>query len=274
VVPFDSTLFLNADYPIDCTITHDLAGTPQVIFNLSSYDLAEINSETEKFELIELIKEEINRKNIALSGNTIGVNPANKYSYLNALQLEVYWEYYKEYHYPNSLIFVSKANQANKFIEVKIDNSSATSYSGTTTNSTYYVIPSEKARGQYYSITNTKEDYTTPVDTKVCPCREIDHTKLYEYMSYNPHNKPKKDRPLYTQSKGYLFVYLPDNCTTSNVYLDYIREPKPFSLTLGWSSELGSSLHQNIVNRAVELAMAQTKDTSLEPKVKINQLER
>ena len=159
-------------------------------------------------------------------------------------------------------------------MEIKIDSASATAYNATNTNSTYYVIPSEKARGLFYSATRTIRDYDAPAGTKYSVCRQIDQKKIYENLLSNPLNKPKRDRPLATQGASIISLYLPENSSTSTVYLDYIRQPRPFNADLGWASELNSNLHTNIVNRAVEIAMAETGDEKLSTKVQIDTLER
>jgi hypothetical protein len=275
VVPFNQALFNGVDYPIDCTISYDQAGTPVVLFNLANYHLAEINDESEKFELIEVILEELNRKNTNLSGTTISVNPANTYNWLDTYKLRVYWQRYGDNYYPECFIFVSTYSSANnKFMEIKIDNSSATAYNGTNTNSQYYLIAGEKARGVFYSKTKTKRDYNVPIGTKYSVARQIDSKKIYENLLSNPLNKPKRDRPLAFQAGELVSIYLPEKCSTSTVLLDYVRRPRPFNADLGWITELGSNLHINIVNRAVEFAMASIGDDKLSSKVQIDTLER
>lgn len=264
VVPFNQDLFSATDYPIDCVITYDQAGTPVTLFDLVNYNLTDINTEEQKFHLVQLILEELNRTNTNISGNTTAVNPINQYSVYNTYGIKVYWEYYGNYHYPNCFIFIaSNVATFDKFIEIKIDSASTSSYNATSTNSAYYLIPGEKARGKFYTLEYSTNYYLSPTYNETVICRQLDEKKIYEFYN-NPIQKPTRKRPYANISGNMLYIYLPVKSSTNEVYVDYIRQPRPFSLELGWSSEAGSNLHNNIVTKAVQLAMARIGDPNIQ----------
>lgn len=65
--------------------------------------------------------------------------------------------------------------------------------------------------------------------------------------------KPSPDSPVTVLSDGRLYVHTTKKFLVSTISIDYIRKPRPISLTLGISSELAGSVHQEICDIAVEL---------------------
>ncbi len=278
VVPFNYELIGNKTDGFDFIVTMDLGGTNEVLFDLSNYGNYDtlITNENNKFLIINLLLEEINLKNRdSLSTNTIfthPVNPANDYT---NLKIKAYWERYREYYYPNSFIFVSsdQAYSENNFIEIKIDSASATAYSGTDTNSSYYIVPEEKSRGLFYTKTLPNKTIAGQTYNDLSVARIIDSTKINEFL-FNPINKPTKERPLAEVGDDRFWLYSPENSVINDIYLDYIRYPRVPNLSLNWNLEVTGTLAQDCVNRAVELAMGEIVDQGIQLKLQTNQLEK
>lgn len=272
VVPFNKDLLSGLTDAYDFIVSYDQAGTPIVLFTLANYTLyTDVTDEEDKHNIINLFLAEINLVNRTnLTSTTVAANPANKYKDINLLGIEVYWEKYLEYYYPNSFIFVSTVVGAlSKFMEIKVDSASATAYNVTATNLAYYVVNLEKARGLFYQkdfVSKTASNGTALYTYS----RMIDEKK--QELRLNEMNRPRKEKLTHTEYKDKISLYYPDNVIVESVYLDYIRQPRPISLINNMNCELGYNLKNDVINRAVELAQLHIGDSKLEGTLKVNQI--
>lgn len=240
-----------------------------VILSLSGYNLPTITDENDKFYYLQVVLQEFNQRNtVNISGNTITNNPANNYLLNN---INVYWEKYREFYYPNSFIFVSNEVQSG-YMEVVTNNALSTAYSITNTDTTHYIIENERARGFWYSKTYVTRSGTGVSYDQTTIAREVDKKKAYELLE-NPLEKPTRDRPHTVHTDNYLWIHTPKKSVASMCYLDYIRYPRPVSRRLQWHSEFNRTMMQDIVNRAVGFAMSEIGDNKIQTKLQIDKLD-
>lgn len=257
VLPFNDKLIGDND-----NLDFILSNNDVPLLSLSSYNLPTITEDAEKFYYIQVVLEEINRRNVTITNNNIAVNPINQYTLLD---IEIYWENYRNLHYPNCFIIKSNTDYTGQYIELKIDSNSASSYTANNTI-TDYIIETEKARGLWYELEyNTKNIVGNSFENTVI-AREIDKKKGMELLD-NPLDKPTHTRPHSIHSNNYIWLHTPSRAVCTKVYLDYIRYPKPISLSLQWHAELDELLHQDLVNRAVQFAMVETGDMKIQNKL-------
>lgn len=265
VVPFNSEL-IGSHTDLDFIVT---LGSTELL-NLSSYNLPSIEEENDKFYFIQTALELLNSRNrVDLTGDSTIVDPANLFRTNNVF---AYWEKYREFYYPNSFIFVTSTNPNTDFIEIKIDSSSATSYSVTDTDLTYYVIAEEKSRNSFYAQTYQKKDSTGGSVSDVSITREIDKTKAIDLLD-NPLDKPTRKRPHSIHSDQYIWIHTPSRTLAQTAYLDYIKYPRIISKRLQWHSQLNRLLMQDAVNYAVQFAMAEVGDQKIQIKTQIDKLD-
>ena len=258
VIPFNDTLIGNNN-----NLDFILSNNNVPILSLSSYNLPTVTEDSEKFYFLQVVLEEINRRNETITGTNTALNPANVYTLLD---INLYWENYRNLHYPNSFIAVSSTNYAGQFIEIKIDSTSATPYGIDDTLENYYIIETEKARGVWYENVYVTKNSTGASFEDTTVAREVDKKKSVELLD-NPLQKPTRTTPHVVHSNNYIWIHTPDKALATKVYLDYIRYPKPISLSLGWHSELHKLLTQDLVNRAVQFAMVEIGDTKIQNKI-------
>lgn len=264
IVPFNTQLINNNN---NNNLDFILTNNNVEILSLTGYNLPSIQDENDKFYFINVILEEINRRNQSISNTLLVNNPINKYTLGD---VTVYWEKYRSYYYPNSFIFVSNTNYTTTptYIEVKIDSTTVTTY--TSNNSiTDYIIAEEKARGLWYKTIYISKNATGASYTELVIAREVDKKKAMELLD-NPLDKPTRYRPHSVHSGNYIWVHTPKRTITDYVLLDYIRYPKPVSLRLQWHCELDKLLLQDVVNKAVQMAMMETGDNKVQGKVAID----
>lgn len=160
---------------------------------------------------------------------------------------------------------------------VKWNNNELTIYS--TTNEGSYTISytgatatSSAAANSYTKLDPSAFGGSTVVSTPVSlRWIEPDHT-LYQKLRLNKFTSPKKYEPFFTVSNEILWIYYAEDSIVTNVYVDYIRKPKKISLVLNRTSELDPSVHEQIVNRAVEILKKNIQDPSLQGDVQYNEI--
>jgi len=275
IVPMNKDMFATLNsYTIK--INYDQSGTPITLFDSSDYNWT-IESWNDAYHVVNHILDFLNRENRLdiTTASAIRNNPADTFLLDEFLNLEVYWERFDDLYYPNSFIFVSddETYASGKFMELEI-NSGGASYSVTPTDSNYYIINDYRSRGIFNAVQYT----TRNVNLANIPFegtgigRNIDIKKTYEYID-SPIDKPSKDRPLYNRTNNNIILYVADNVSINKVYLDYIRIPRPINLRSGWNSELNEALHQNIVDRAVDIAALEMQYQDMQAKAISTQLE-
>jgi hypothetical protein len=162
---------------------------------------------------------------------------------------------------------------------VVVDNNRITIYS--TVNDVSYTMSHAGGTTGAVAVTNlayTKPDvatYTANTEITLSPVSfrhiEPDHT-LVQKLYLNRFTGPKKNEPFYSISKDFLWVYYAEDSIVTNVYIDYIRKPKKISLLLNRTSELDPSVHEQIVDRAVEILKKNIQDPSLPGDVQHNEI--
>jgi uncharacterized protein (UPF0147 family) len=98
-----------------------------------------------------------------------------------------------------------------------------------------------------------------------------DH-ELYNKIHLNRFTGPKQYEPIYTVSQNNLIVYYAEDSIVTNMQIDYIRKPRKISLILNRTSELDPSVHNQVVNRAVEILKRNIQDQSLPGDVQFNNI--
>lgn len=84
----------------------------------------------------------------------------------------------------------------------------------------------------------------------------------------DPFNRPSVERPLTVTEGNLLQIYVPDNVSISSVRITYIKKPRsiekdPFYADENTEySELSSNMHNEVVRRAVNLALASIGDVT------------
>lgn len=169
----------------------------------------------------------------------------------NGFNLKVYWERYRDVEYPDSFIFVSDTNLGTMTVSCS-GNSNSTAMVGT--NYTTY------DRTQIPNLTNTLVKYETP------KLAEID--ALYSMLMQNEYYNPTDEEPLINQTEDYFLAYKDKSFLITRVAIDYVRKPRKINLALNQTSELDESVHQKVVDLAVELLRLDTKDAAYAESVK------
>ena len=268
------------------------------VFDLEDYpEIAGIKEESDKFKIVNLMLEVINRVNA--SAETLGGSFSNSYNdsfdreTANKLTwLEVYWEQYQDRYYKDCFIFVTR--QLVDILEAGSDNAltvwrnayntaNGTSYTDYTKVPDFVLEFNENNHGIEMRLTAGTEvvnnrflawgyDQLIPSQT-LQPSqlvyqwgnnRHVHLGNIYQLLNH-PFNPPTAKRPIATLAANRILVYDDNSFVNEDLVVDYLRTPRSISLLHGWSCELPMQTHTEIVNRAVEIALNITQS----PRVQI-----
>lgn len=97
-------------------------------------------------------------------------------------------------------------------------------------------------------------------DQKIKSVRFATQDTIYSLLD-DPFNKSKKSSPLADINAYQVNVYTPTSgFTIDKVYINYIRTPREVSIENDVDSELPSHLHKEIIQRAVDLFLYNTRE--------------
>jgi hypothetical protein len=160
-----------------------------------------------------------------------------------------YWEKYKDYYYPNT--FLIPIIDISKEASLTIDNVKLASTSLLKSN---VIIKSGLTQeNEIVPNRNTKNDF-------------IASLRNSEYGRSEP------DSPLSTVYNDQIIVYGTKRFLISQIFIDYIRQPKPVNLSLEQGFELHPNTHDRICDIAVEIIKKQIEDQSLATNIQHNQI--
>jgi hypothetical protein len=161
--------------------------------------------------------------------------------------VEVYWEKYAQFYKPES--FIIPTFSLTDVYTITIDNEVAP-----VTDSTV-------------SLTNVK----TLTGKFIVPNRNTVND-LIENVLDSYYSRSRSTSPVSTIAYDFLHVYTDKKHLISKILIDYIRQPRPVSLSLNHGIELHESTHDRICDIAVEILKKQIEDNSLDKTVQYNQL--
>lgn len=158
--------------------------------------------------------------------------------------LQVYWERYRDVYYADSFIFVGSTDIGT----MTLTSNALTSTVARTVNS--------------YSIYNRAvvDDLESSVVTSA-PIKINRENQLYQGLQ-NSFYKTSERRPIVDQTGDYFIIYTAENFIVTRLAYDYIRKPKTISLVLNQTCELSPTLHNKLVDIAVEILRLDIKDPS------------
>jgi hypothetical protein len=84
---------------------------------------------------------------------------------------------------------------------------------------------------------------------------------LYQGLQ-NSLYKTRETRPIVDQTGDYFIIYTSENFIVTRLAYDYIRKPKTISLVLNQTCELSPTLHNKLIDIAVEILRLDIKDPS------------
>lgn len=123
--------------------------------------------------------------------------------------------------------------------------------------------------GKFYEVTNYKSQldvsYTssTVITTQERANRLHEPEDIYRIRNH-PFADTEKNSPLSTLAGNHLFVYNDGKFIVDEIILDYIKQPRRLSLKNSQSCELiGETIHQEIVDMAVQAALSSTSNPRL-----------
>jgi hypothetical protein len=158
--------------------------------------------------------------------------------------LQVYWERYRDVHYTDSLIFVGSTDIGT----MTLTSNAQTSIVARTVNS--------------YDIFNRAEiDDLDSQETTSAPIKINRENYLYQGLQ-NSLYKTRETRPIVDQTGDYFIIYTSENFIVTRLAYDYIRKPKTISLVLNQTCELSPTLHNKLIDIAVEILRLDIKDPS------------
>jgi len=168
--------------------------------------------------------------------------------------VRVYWERYRDTYYNNSFIFVSNSNLGT--ISLTATGVTATSQAMSST---------------VYTIYN-RASIPASAGKQIVPVKVTKENLLYSSLKQNSFYDSGKDEVVADQTLDYLIFYGKESFIITRAYIDYIRKPRTISLLLGQTCELADSVHNKVVDLAVEILRLDTKDQAYPQTVQDTQL--
>lgn len=140
---------------------------------------------------------------------------------------------------------------------------------------TDYYVPG-RVRGQFLQESYAIDDIGDTVDTTKIKTRRV-NTRMMIVKRLNIAldsvlMNTTKYSPLTTLAHKYLFLYRTDDFIINSVLLDYVKFPRPISLTFNQSCELPNQSHQEIVDMAIAYLQKSIQDPSYQLTVQDNKL--
>lgn len=251
---------------------------------------AKLRTEQDKYFLINLILEYLNRYNSfsellnanVMSGGvstlpSTGINDIESNNNDNYFQ--VYWERYNDKYFENSFVFVSKnktdvsvaaASSGYESDAIYNDDLSPLGITvdiqsnGTSilTDANYLNLPNlPRFRQLTRCITEMDITDVEPEDVIVynAPVRVENGSNIYFTLNSYVGKTTAKD-PYATFGNDMIYLFTNGQFVYDSVKIDYIRTPRPISLDFNMNSELPRDVHHEIVDRAVTLALETTSN--------------
>lgn len=176
--------------------------------------------------------------------------------------LQVYWEEYKSLHKPGCFIFVNITNDVSMTATIyQPDGTTPDATSTASTTITERII---------YNRTTLQNLPNTTILTR--PLKLIEGDFHYKSQNLNSFTKTKSREPHAIASDDFVHIYTDESFIVTRATFDYIRKPRQISLVLNQTSELDSSIHRELVDRAVELLKKNIQDPTLQSDVQYNEL--
>lgn len=158
--------------------------------------------------------------------------------------INVYWERYSTMYQPNSFIFVSNSD----FGSVTL------SYSGVTSN-----VKSSKLSRTFYDN----------VGTRKVPNRLYSSEDVYDIIP-GTFSKTIYYSPITILENSLIKVFVDSTFVVDNIYLTYIKLPRPINLALQQNCEVNPKFHQEIVDLAVQMMKAVNNEPNYQQIVREN----
>lgn len=169
------------------------------------------------------------------------INYIQDYFTENNLDVQVYWERFRNKSYPGKLVFVTSNTNitAVTISYLRADSSPDSSATVTLTETTYR---------KYAPVTTSN---FPGFQLSVADNLDQESDKLYE-QNINPFYRSKPSNPKAVLSGNLLLAYESETFIISELALDYVRKPKNVSLNLSQGIELTGNGPQIVVDRTVE----------------------
>lgn len=194
-----------------------------------------VSTQEQKFSIPKLTQELLRQK---ISNNqNLGVGG----SYL----VDIYWERYKGYYYPNSFVFIINPVTAGVFTylaELTIDT-----------------VELEGSTGieEEFTIHSTVDGVYSNHTSRLVRSSKLDNVLQTEYY------KPQITSPVSAIDGDILRLYSHNSRIVNSVDLTYIRQAQRINLTLQRNCELAQDFHQKIVDMAVQYATGRLEQKDL-----------
>jgi hypothetical protein len=125
-------------------------------------------------------------------------------------------------------------------------------------------------------LTNETKSYTDLVKLNLTASKLIANTNVkqddVDNMVDSFYSRPRITNPLSTVASNVIEVYSDKKFLVSKLLIDYIRLPRPISLSLNYSSDLHHTAIDKVCDLAVEILKEQTENQSLDKTIQYNQL--
>lgn len=219
ILPFPKTTKVAAPFYSTLKITHNSVE----VLNVQSQNslFTGYQSVEDRFSAVKLMQDMYNAK---LRNGDTGVTRG------------LYWEYYKDKHYPNSFILVSSTAAA---ASITID--------AVTTAGTIY---------------DRSFDKQTPSTWTVVTGRLVKSSVLSQILN-TPFYNPSPRSPISVLSGTTLTVYPHKSYIVNKASLAYVRTASRIDLSLHHNCEIAPEFHQTIVDMAVEYAAGRLEQQTL-----------
>jgi len=160
----------------------------------------------------------------------------------------IYWERYRNSYYPDSFIVVTHTNPVNNRIIIDEEN---------------IEVELVAVEGLERSVLPALKE----VNNRLTKSENFSQV-LYD----NVFHRTIPRSPVSELSKNFLNVYFNKKFIVNSIVIDYVRNPQNISLYLNRSCELSESVHERIVDLAVEFIKNTIEQPSYDTKVKDNLL--
>jgi hypothetical protein len=228
--------------------------------------------------------------NAIASNSAPGLDPYEKSVFLTKAQLEIVKDYYNPLGNKYKKGFENSEKRRTDLKELVINHNSTTtvtSSSGLSSDSKFFVIPNNVFLIVYETATVTTDDCFVDKQVNIVPKTHDE----YNIQIDNPFKQPHKNkiwRLNISKISDNKVVELISPYTISKYQFRYIKYPAPIILadlattfpgeglsidgiTTPQTCALDESIHREILDRAVELALRDYKPTNLESKIQLDQ---